>query len=98
VNLLVSINDVIRAFWNKNKKPVGAGNVMYTPSNGGMIVGYGWAVYARRKTVYTGWRGYSSTTSKHITLITRAAPGKYSTSSKRPQVGMTMRVKKAMRG
>lgn len=89
---MVSINDVIRAFWNKNKKPVAAGNVMYTPSGGGMIIGYGWAVYAKGRTVYMGWHGYSTTTSKHLTLIRRGAPGMTArTSSKRPKVGMRMR-------
>jgi len=37
-----------------------------------LLVGYGWAVYGEKDlstgktTFYSGWRGYSSTTSKHL--------------------------------
>jgi len=45
--------------------------------SGDSLIGYKWAVYGKRVgnkiIVYTGWRGYSTTTSKHINNLKQYA-------------------------
>ena len=68
------IDAVRRALINNSRRPVRALNIQWVPSRtGGMVLDYGWAVLAKRTpktiTIYNGWRGYSATTSKHLSQI-----------------------------
>lgn len=64
---------VVKHFVSGGKK--GQSNSMYIAGN--KLIGYGWAVYARRDkkggryyiTLYDGWYGYSQTTSTHLNII-----------------------------
>jgi len=71
---VTSILDVYHALRENRRRPVRAKNIAWIPTKtGGVVVDYGWAILAKRTpktiTIYTGWRGYSVTTSKHLSQI-----------------------------
>ena len=68
---------LVKHFVGGGKK--GQSNSMYIAGN--KLIGYGWAVYAKRNkrnnrwfiTLYDGWYKYSPTTSKHLNIIRQYA-------------------------
>lgn len=62
-------------------------------THGTFLMGYGWAIYAFRRSrdgevfLYPDWHGYSNTTSKHITQLKRRLSG-YETGDGRPNKKM----------
>jgi len=72
--MVKGIRDVVKALASNSRSRVRALNIEWVPmDSGGIVVDFGWAVLAKRTpktiTIYNGWRGYSPTTTKHISQI-----------------------------
>jgi len=71
---MVANNKLIEKFFSGYK----SGRSTNMKIEGNRLVAYNWAIYAKRLSknsyiLYTGWKGFSHTTSKHINAMMRIA-------------------------